>query len=118
MGSEMCIRDRERACREHMGLIWLTGMNAPDHNSLWRFMDSNCEALSELFKHSARVAAKCKLVGMVLNALDGTKIRSASSGERVVSSEDLEKRLERLETPPTEDPGSLVRAETSPPGRS
>jgi transposase len=90
-------RKLERACREHMGLIWLTGMNTPDHNSLWRFMDSNRQALSELFKQSVRVAAKCKLVGMVVNAVDGTKIRSASSGERVVSSEDLEKRLERLD---------------------
>jgi transposase len=90
-------RKLERACREHMGLIWLTGMNAPDHNSLWRFMDSNKQAVSELFKQSVRVAARCKLVGMVLNAVDGTKIRAASSRERLVSREDLEKRLERLD---------------------
>jgi hypothetical protein len=80
-----------------MGLIWLAGMNAPDHNSLWRFLDSNKKALSELFKQSVRVAAKCELIGMVVNAVDGTKIRSASSRERMVSCEDLEKRLERLD---------------------
>jgi transposase len=90
-------RKLERACREHMGLIWLTGMNAPDHNSLWRFMDSNKQALSQLFKQSVHVAAKCKLVGMVVNAVDGTKTRAASSRERVVSLEGLEKRLERLD---------------------
>ena len=90
-------RKLERACREHMGLIWLTGRNAPDHNSLWRFLDSNKKALSELFKQSVRVAAKCQLIGMVVNAVDGTKIRSASSRERMVGGEDLEKKLEKLD---------------------
>jgi hypothetical protein len=80
-----------------MGLIWLTGMNAPDHNSLWRFMDSNKKALSQLFRKSVQVAAKCKLIGMVVNAVDGTKIRAASSRERVVNTEALEKMLERLD---------------------
>jgi transposase len=90
-------RKLEMACREHMGLIWLTGMSAPDHSSLSRFMGSNKEALSQLFKQSVQVAAKCKMIGMVVNAVDGTKIRAASSREQVVSSEDLEKMLERLD---------------------
>lgn len=90
-------RKLEKACREHMGLIWLTGMNAPDHNSLWRFCDSNKRVISRVFKHSVNVAAKCKLIGMVVHAIDGTKIRAASSRERMVSSEDLEEMLERLD---------------------
>jgi hypothetical protein len=90
-------RKLEKACLENMGLIWLTGMNAPDHNSLWRFMDSHKKAISELFKKSVQVAAKCDLIGMVVNAADGTKIKAASSRERVVSAEALEKMLERLD---------------------
>jgi transposase len=90
-------RKLERACREHMGLIWLTGRMAPDHNSLWRFLDSNKNGVSKLFKQSVQVAAKCKLIGMVVNAVDGTKIRSASSRERAVSAEGLEKMQEKLD---------------------
>jgi len=90
-------RKLEKACREHMGLIWLTGMNTPDHNSLWRFMDSNKKVMSELFKQSVKVAAKCKLIGMVVNAVDGTKIISASSREGVEGSVGLEKLLEGLD---------------------
>jgi transposase len=57
-------RKLERACLENMGLIWLTGRNAPEHNSLWRFLDSNRKAISQLFKQSVRVAVKCEMVGM------------------------------------------------------
>jgi transposase len=90
-------RKLEMACREHMGLIWLTGMKVPDHSVLSRFMDSNKQAISGLFKQSVQVAAKCKLIGMVVNAVDGTKIRSASSRDRFMSSEGLEKMLESLD---------------------
>jgi transposase len=90
-------RRLEKACREHMGLIWLTGMNTPDHNSLWRFFHDHKKQLKDLFKQTVRVAAECKLVGMVVNAIDGTKIRSTSGREEVRDAEGLEKALERLD---------------------
>jgi transposase len=90
-------RKLERACREQMGLIWLAGGNAPDHNSLWRFLDSNREAISQLFKQSVRVALRCEMVGMVVHAIDGTKIKSASSWNRMASAEGLERMQEKLD---------------------
>jgi transposase len=70
----------ERACHEQLSLIWLTGMNYPDHNTLWRFWRDNRAALGRLFKQSIKVALKMDLVGLTLQALDGTKIQAASSG--------------------------------------
>lgn len=90
-------RRLEKACRENMGLIWLTGMNAPDHNSLWRFFHAHEKRLSDLFKQTVRVAAKCGLIGMVVNALDGTKIGATSARDGVKTSEGLERMLERLD---------------------
>lgn len=80
-----------------MGLIWLTGMNTPDHNSLWRFFHDHKLQLKGIFKQTVQVAAKCKLIGMVVNALDGTRIRATCSGSGVTTSEGLEKMLERLD---------------------
>ena len=90
-------RSLEKACRENMGLIWLTGMNTPDHNSLWRFFHNHKAQLKEIFKQTVQVAAKCKLIGMVVNALDGTRIRATSCSRGVVKSERLEKMLEQLD---------------------
>jgi hypothetical protein len=80
-----------------MGLIWLTGRNAPDHNSLWRFLDSNREAISQLFKQSVKVAVRCDMVGMAVHAVDGTKIKSSSSWGKMRSAEALEKMQETLD---------------------
>lgn len=90
-------RKLERACREHMGLIWLTGMNAPDHNALWRFWRDNKKPLRKVLKQSVHVALDADLLGFALHALDGTKIMAASSGRKVWHKEDLQKRLKELD---------------------
>ena len=90
-------RALEKACMENLALIWLTGNNAPDHNTLWRFFRHNKKAIRRVFKQSVRVACKANLVGMVLHALDGTKIRAAASNRTSLSEKSLNKALKSLE---------------------
>ena len=90
-------RDLERACREHLSLIWLTGCQALDHCTLWRFWHGNRKALRAVFRSAVKVAAEQGLVGMICHAVDGTKIRAASSRRTVEHRKDLEKLLARLE---------------------
>lgn len=73
-------RKLERACRDQMGFVWLCGNQGPDHNSLWRFWQANREALRRVFKKTVKVAMELELVGLVLQALDGTKIQAVCSG--------------------------------------
>ena len=81
----------EQACREHMSLIWLTGMHAPDHNTLWRFWRDNKEPLRGVFTQSIKIALSWNMIGMVLHALDGTKIRADVSKKGAWHREDLAK---------------------------
>lgn len=95
-------RKLERACRQMMPLVWLAGMYEPDHNTLWRFWKRYRHVLKQVFVNSVRVAIEANLVGLVVQAVDGTKIASAGSPKAAWHRENLEKILkavdERIET--------------------
>lgn len=90
-------RGLEKACMENMPLIWLTGNIAPDHNTLWRFFNANKPAIGEMFKQVVRVAAQAQLVGFVLHAVDGTKIKAAVSNRTALHKKDLDRILAGLD---------------------
>jgi transposase len=91
-------RKLEVACREQISLIWLTAMIQPDHNSLWRFWRDNKKALRAVFKRSVQLATEAGLVGLVLQALDGTKIQAAASGQTGWTKQRLEQLLKALDS--------------------
>jgi transposase len=90
-------RKLETACRDHLALLWLTGLIAPDHNSLWRFWSENKKALRQVFKQTVQLALRTEAVGLVLQALDGTKIEAAGSGPQGWSKIYMEKLLAQLD---------------------
>ena len=104
-------RELERACREHLSLVWLTGRHAPDHNTLWRFWRDNLGALREVFRAGVKVAVAQGLVGMICHAVDGTKIRAVASRRTVEHRKDLEKVLQRVEASITEMEAAVEAAE-------
>lgn len=92
-------RQLEKACREHISLIWLLGRHAPDHNTLWRFWRAHRKAIRKVFVQVVRIASKTGAVGLVLHAVDGTKIQAqgASRGQSVWSKDRLERDLAEIE---------------------
>ena len=104
-------RELERACREHLSLVWLTGRHAPDHNTLWRFWRESRGALRRVFRAGVRVAAEQGLVGMICHAVDGTKIRAVASRRTVEHRQDLQRALEQVEASITEMEAAVEAAE-------
>jgi len=90
-------RKLEQACREMIGLLWLTGLISPDHNTLWRFLQRNQEAISKVMVQSVHLARDFDLVGMNVHAVDGTKVQGRGSQESVMRRRELKKELERIE---------------------
>jgi transposase len=90
-------RGLERACMDQMGLLWLTGMNKPDHTTLSRFWRDNQKALRKEFKQLLQIAMGMKLVGLVLHAVDGTKILSQASEQKAWHRASLEEKLKKVE---------------------
>jgi transposase len=90
-------RGLERACMNDMGLLWLTGMNYPDHTTLWRFWNDNRPGMRKLFRQLLQIAASANLVGMVMHAVDGTKIFSQASETAAWHRSNLEEKLKKLD---------------------
>ncbi len=90
-------RKLEKQCKENVSLIWLSGMNYPDHNTLWRFWNANRLNLRKIFKESVAIAIKLDLVSMVVNALDGTKIKAYSSNRGLINKKRMEELLKSID---------------------
>jgi transposase len=90
-------RALERQCKRDIALLWLSGMNYPDHNTLWRFFSDNKAAIKSLFKQSVQIALKNNLVGMVYHAIDGTKITANASRFKGLNKEEMKLLLQRLD---------------------
>jgi len=101
-------RKLEAACREHLSLLWLTGLIAPDHNSLWRFWRDNKKVLRRLFQQTVQIAVRTGAVGLALQALDGTKIPALASSPKGWSKARMEKRLAQLDAACDELEGKIV----------
>jgi transposase len=90
-------RALEQACMDQMGLLWLTGLQTPDHNTLWRFWRDNKAGIRKVFKEGLRIAAQAKLVGLVLHAVDGTKIETSAGKGQAWHRKDVEKLIGELD---------------------
>lgn len=91
-------RGLERMCYNHLGMLWITGMEHPDHNSIWRFLYYNKSAMKNLFSESVRLAVEMKLLGLALQAVDGTKIDADVSKKKTLSRKKLQKILDELDS--------------------
>jgi hypothetical protein len=64
-------------------------MHYPDHNTIWRFFKENKKPIKEIFKQTVKLAVKNDMVGFLLQAVDGTKIKANVSRDKMLYGPDL-----------------------------
>ena len=90
-------RKLEAACRDQVSYLWLTGWQHPDHNTLWRFYQAHRQAMRKLLKYTVATAVELKLIDLVVQAVDGTKISANAAGDRNYDASELRRLLEHTE---------------------
>lgn len=104
-------RKLERACKEMMGFLWITGRHTPDHNTLWRFFRRYLESIQQVFVETVKLAAQAKLLNLKIHAVDGTKMRARCSDDGAMRQKDLEQALAAEEDRIAEYMEDVARAE-------
>ena len=90
-------RKLERACREQIPFLWLTGRQYPDHNTLWRFYQAHRQAMRNLLKYTVATAMEVGLVDLAVQAVDGTKVAANAAGDQTYDATGLQRLLDRTE---------------------
>jgi transposase len=89
-------RKLEAACRENVAFMWLTGLQRPDHVTLWRFYKQNRKVMRQLLKRTVCLATEVGLVDFALQAVDGSRV-AVSSLDSLKGRTALEKLLAQVE---------------------
>jgi len=87
----------ERACRENVIFIAITGWSTPDHSTIAEFISSMQEEIMPLFRNILLMCEEMGLLGGTKFSLDGLKLSSNAGKEWSGTKLDLKKKKEKIE---------------------
>lgn len=91
-------RKIERATKENIYYIWLSGYNFPDHNTINNFRSSKLKGkIDQIFTQVVMLLNESGLVALKQVFTDGTKLESAANRYSFVWKKSVEKHKDRLE---------------------
>jgi transposase len=91
-------RGIERACREHVTFIALSGDSAPHFTTIAAFISGLGDEVARLFAQILILCDRQGLIGREMFAIDGVKLPSNASKARSGSRADFRRQAERFET--------------------
>lgn len=91
-------RSLEKECNRNIELIWLIKGLVPDHNTISNFRKDNPKAIKKVFRETVKIAKNLKLIGGILIAGDGTKLRAQNSKKNNFNERKIAQHLEYIET--------------------
>lgn len=90
-------RTLEKECKRNIELIWLMKGLVPDHNTIANFRKDNPKAIKKVFQQTVKLAKNLDLIGGVLLAIDGTRLRAQNSKKNNFNERKIAQHLEYIE---------------------
>lgn len=90
-------RALEKECRRNIELMWLMKRLVPDHNTISNFRRDNPKALKNVFRATVNIAKNFNLIGGILIAGDGTKLRAQNSKKNNYNQKKIDRHIAYIE---------------------
>jgi len=91
-------RGLEKETKRNIELIWLLKNLSPDHNTINRFRKDNPKAIKKVFRRTVEIARNFDLIGGILLAGDGTKLRAQNSKKNNYNQKKIDRHLAYIES--------------------
>jgi transposase len=86
-----------RKCSEDLVFMWLSGMQKPDFRTISDFRKNNIKVLKRFFKQVVQICQRLGMVSLGLVAIDGTKVKAATSDYGAKTKDALKEALKSVE---------------------
>ncbi len=104
-------RGLEKECKRNIELIWLIKGLVPDHNTISNFRRDNPKAIKKVFRETVNIAKNLDLIGGILLAGDGTKLRAQNSKKNNYNQKKIDRHLTYIENKLAEYVKALEQAD-------
>jgi transposase len=91
-------RGLEKEAKRNIELMWLIKGLVPDHNTIANFRKDNPDAIKKVFRATVNIAKNLDLIGGILIAGDGTKMRAQNSKKNNYNQKKIDRHLAYIET--------------------
>jgi transposase len=90
-------RALEKEAKRNIELIWLIKGLVPDHNTISNFRRDNSKAIKKVFGATVNIAKNLDLIGGILLAGDGTKLRAQNSKKNNYNQKKIDRHVAYIE---------------------
>ena len=91
-------RALEKECKRNIELMWLIRRLAPDHNTIANFRKDNPKSIKNVFRVTVNIAKNFNLIGGVLLAGDGAKLRAQNSKKNNYNQKKIDRHIAYIES--------------------
>ena len=104
-------RTLEKETKRNIELMWLLKGLSPDHNTINNFRKDNPKAIKRVFRQTVEIAGNFHLIGGILLAGDGTRMRAQNSKKNNYNQNKIDRHLAYIDKKLSEYTAALEQAD-------